>query len=176
MYKRQLQDVRLHPPKQPTLPEVDDDHYNRRLQYQHKQRLVQIIRRVVADHLPRGAVVAVLSQGDPQMLNLGPLTCWHYPQTPDGKPVAGDLRSSEEAIESLEALRARGASYLLVPATSAWWWLHYQEWSSYLHTKHHLVSEHQGVMTLFALRAQGGDDVPVPVSYTHLTLPTTPYV
>ncbi len=44
-------------------------------------------------------------------------------------------RDSDEAISHLEAIRSRGAEYLLLPATSFWWLDRYQKFREYLEAR-----------------------------------------
>ena len=49
----------------------------------------------------------------------------HFPQAEDGGWAGHHPADSEEAIGHLEALRERGAEYLVVPPTYRWWLRHY---------------------------------------------------
>ena len=69
--------------------------------------------------------------------------------------------SSTEAIAHLESLRARGAEYLLVPATSGWWLEHYGELAAHLERDHELVASEDGFLVCFALREPAGVEAKV---------------
>jgi hypothetical protein len=49
---------------------------------------------------------------------------WHFPQGTDGKYAGHYPADSDACIAELERVRAKGAEYLRIPATSQWW-LHY---------------------------------------------------
>jgi hypothetical protein len=86
--------------------------------------MVSRLRALVAAHVPEGATVLVVSRGDDALLDLGRRSA-HFPQSPAGGWAGHHPGTSEEAIAHLEALRAAGASYLLLPATGTWWLSHY---------------------------------------------------
>lgn len=71
------------------------------------------IRELIAALLPQDAVVAVAAGGNRSLLRLGGPAAWHFPPD-DG--AGGDPRDADEAMAQLEALRSRGAAYLLVPS------------------------------------------------------------
>jgi hypothetical protein len=90
------------------------------------------IRQVVEQAVPMGATVAVISKGDGALLRLVGRTGWHFPQTDRGAYAGRHPADSAEAIGQLEALRRRGAEFLVIPATSHWWLDHYQEFRRHL--------------------------------------------
>ncbi len=49
----------------------------------------------------------------------------HFPQDADGRYLGHHPSDSDDALARLEALRERGAEYLVLPATSYWWLDHY---------------------------------------------------
>jgi glycosyltransferase involved in cell wall biosynthesis len=84
----------------------------------------------VAHAIPANATVLVLSEGDETLLQLGERIGWHFPRT-EGGGYSGPPSSGSAAVVHLENLRARGASYLVVPSRSFSWldryagfWLH----------------------------------------------------
>lgn len=111
-------------------------------------------RDLVRGHVPAGAVVAVISKGDDDLLRLGAATGWHFPRTAAGAYAgwypAGDLA----AIAHLEALRAEGAEFLLVPETYAWWLTSYPGFERHLDRRHRLVARRPGAGVLYALLAR----------------------
>lgn len=82
------------------------------------------IRAVARRCIPQGATVLVVSRGDSSLLNLG-YKGWHFPRTGRGAYAGYHPADSDEAIGHLEELRRKGAAYLLIPETSAWWLEHY---------------------------------------------------
>lgn len=83
--------------------------------------LVKRIREVVEKVLPADGAVAVLNQGDPELLNLHGRRAWHMPLAENGIDAGRDPVDSEEAVQHLDQLRAQGADYLLIPETSFRW-------------------------------------------------------
>jgi hypothetical protein len=92
---------------------------------QRYRQLRERIRKAVRQCVPAGATVLVISKGDGSLLELPGCEGWHFPQTGRGAYAGYHPADSAEAITHLEALRARGGRYLLIPATSRWWLHHY---------------------------------------------------
>jgi hypothetical protein len=86
--------------------------------------LVRRIRSVV-ESLPERSTVAVVSKGDDELLALNGHRGWHFPQDEEGAYAGHHPRNSEVAIAHLEAVRVKGAQFLLVPSTAYWWLDHY---------------------------------------------------
>jgi hypothetical protein len=92
------------------------------------QQLVRHVREVVRRTLPPDATVLVVSKGDDDLLKLEGRRGWHFPPAEDGDKPA----DSAAAIARLEALRAKGGQFLLLPETSFWWLDHYREFKRHL--------------------------------------------
>ncbi len=88
--------------------------------------------RSVADVTPEGATVAVVSKGDPRLVELEGRTGWHFPRDADGGYAGFHPKTSEDAIDYVEALRGDGARFLCLPATTFWWLDHYQGLAAWL--------------------------------------------
>src|SRR5438034_539208 len=73
----------------------------------------------------RDEAIIVVSKGDDELLKLGGCCAWHFPQCEDGVYAGFYPVDSAAAIAHLEELRAKGAGFLLFPATSLWWLDHY---------------------------------------------------
>jgi GT2 family glycosyltransferase len=101
------------------------------LQY---DQLRQQIREAVRHAVPPGGVVLVASKGDGALLDLPGCRARHFPQTELGAYAGHHPAHSAEAIAHLEALRAKAAEYLLIPATSLWWLDHYADFRQHLDT------------------------------------------
>src|SRR5689334_13330964 len=67
------------------------------------RQLVREVRRAAKAAIPSGAMVAVISKGDHQLLNLGSRTACHFPQEPSGCYSGHHPADSVEAIAKLEA-------------------------------------------------------------------------
>src|SRR4029453_17703956 len=61
-------------------------------------------------------------------------------------------RNSDEVIDHLEAIRARGAHYLLFPATEFWWLDQYQKFREHLETRYSAIVRDKRTCIIFDLR------------------------
>ena len=59
---------------------------------------------------------------------------------------------SREAIAHLEGLRAKGAQYLLFPATAFWWLDHYQKFRDHLEARYRVLARDESTCIIFDLR------------------------
>src|SRR4029453_5379484 len=96
------------------------------------------IREFVPATLPESATVAVVSDGQPELLDLGDRQGWHFPRASDGGWV-GQPATDDDAIARLEEVRAHGAHYLFVPSTDFWWFDRYPAFAEYLTSRYELV-------------------------------------
>lgn len=101
----------------------------RRLGY---RRLVERFRATVETRVPAGSTVLVVSRGDRGLIDLEGLDAGHFPQDEEGRYLGHHPRDSAEAVSRLEALRAEGAQYLVVPSTAYWWLDHYSGFAAHL--------------------------------------------
>jgi hypothetical protein len=119
-----------------------------------KQRLGIALRGLIRP----GARVLVVSRGDDELLGTlegnGARAC-HFPQGRDGSYAGFYPANSSDAISHLEDLRARGAHYLLIPATAFWWLDHYREFGAHLQTRHTRAAL-RDTFVLYALRERDG--------------------
>lgn len=115
------------------------------------QELVRRLRELVERTVPLGATVLVISKGDDDLLSFAERRGWHFPQDESGGYVGYHPRDSSAAIEALEALRARGAAFLAVPATVAWWLTHYAEFAEHLGRHYDKLAERPDTGIVYAL-------------------------
>jgi hypothetical protein len=113
-------------------------------------RMVRQIRRVVADALPADSTVLVTTKGDDALLALDCREAWHFPLGADGAWIGYHPPDDEWAIEQLEAMRACGADYLVLPATATWWLERYPELADHLTFHYPIVVDHDACV-VFAL-------------------------
>lgn len=92
------------------------------------RRMVAVVKKVTSTD----AVIAVVSKGDPRMIDLEGRTGLHFPGDSEGRYVGYYPRTSEEAIAQLEGARRTGAEFLCLPATALWWLDHYQGLAAWL--------------------------------------------
>jgi glycosyltransferase involved in cell wall biosynthesis len=111
-----------------------------RIFYSSYQQLIRHIREVVAAMVPDGAIAAVVSKGDKNLVELGgERKGWHFPQNEDGVYIGYHPAHSAEAISHLEKLREKGAQFLLLPGTALWWLEHYEEFRDHLDSRYRRV-------------------------------------
>ncbi|MBW3665221.1 MAG: glycosyltransferase [Actinobacteria bacterium] len=100
--------------------------------YVHYEEQLNETRAAIETHVPPGAVVSVISKGDPRWLRLGPRTGWHFPRTETGVYAGHHPADSAEAIAHLEHQMRCGATHLVIPGVSLWWLEYYDEFYAYL--------------------------------------------
>jgi hypothetical protein len=109
------------------------------------------IREIVTTTVPDGATVLVVSRSDDELLRLDGREGWHFPQDEHGAWAGHYPADSAEAIAHLQELRAKGAQYLVFPATALWWLEHYQEFEHHLESRHEMLA-HSDDCLIFGLR------------------------
>jgi glycosyltransferase involved in cell wall biosynthesis len=109
-------------------------------------RLVARVRETVESDVPDGATVLVASRGDDGLLALVGRDGWHFPRDSDGKYAGHYPADSDAAIAHLEALRAQGASHLVLPRTAFWWLDHYEGLREHLEANHRQVRSDEDVI------------------------------
>lgn len=113
--------------------------------------VVERLRLLVAQSTPEGAVAAVVSKGDPRLIELAGRTGWHLPQAAGGDYAGFHPADSIDAVRHLERLQQEGAQYLVVPATSLWWLSFYTGLTLHLARRASLVSFHEEVGAVYRL-------------------------
>jgi hypothetical protein len=83
--------------------------------------VVRESRKALMSVTPFNSTVIVVSGGNDDYLQLEGRTGWHFPQTADGRHSELLPDNATRAINALEALKNKGAHYLLFPSTSFWW-------------------------------------------------------
>jgi GT2 family glycosyltransferase/glycosyltransferase involved in cell wall biosynthesis/predicted O-methyltransferase YrrM len=94
------------------------------------------IHALVRKELPRRAIAAVVSNGDPALLEFEGRTGWHFPRGADGAYAGKDPSDSAAAIGHLEELRRSGAGFLVFPSTAFSWLEHYAEFRDYVDARY----------------------------------------
>lgn len=97
------------------------------------EREAEQVREAVGEIVPSGSTVLVISRGDERLLRLNGHRAQHFPQTEDGAWAGHHPADSAEAVSHLEALRERGAEFLVIPPTYLWWLRHYDGLRRHLH-------------------------------------------
>jgi hypothetical protein len=103
--------------------------------------LVHRVRELVWEHVPAGSTVAVVSKGDPGLILFDQRQGWHYPQTGTGQYIGHHPETGVAAVAHLEALRLRGAQYLVIPSIYAWFLDYYTDLRQHLSRLGELVHQ-----------------------------------
>lgn len=131
-------------------PEMSDQTYLARLRYQMHQKLVPKIAELVAQHVPHGAKIAVLSEGGSELLHFENCEAVPFPADDLGEYVRPG--SAEDMARMLEAARTDGAEFLLVPFTAHWRLMgSHPELSEHLSQHYSLVADEEEVCELYSL-------------------------
>ena len=117
-------------------------------------KLVRRLRETVRPQLPKTATVLVVSKGDPELLAVGGRQAGHFPQKEDGGYLGHHPMDSARIIADLEALKAKGAQYLLIPQSGFWWLERCPDFKHYLENNHPAVIRREDACLLFDLTAQ----------------------
>jgi GT2 family glycosyltransferase len=110
---------------------------------------------LVARTIPPDTIVLVISKGDDSLMELGERRGWHFPQTADGVYAGYHPSDGAEAIAHLEALRASGAGFLVVPEPSSWWLEYYVDFQRHLEDRCQLLAAEEGAGRVYALSQAG---------------------
>jgi GT2 family glycosyltransferase len=136
------------------------------------QQLRSRIRELASNFLPKGATVLVISKGDSSLLELPGRKGWHFPQTDRGAYAGHHPADSAEAVSQLEALRHKGAEYLLIPETARWWLDHYSGLRQHLDARCTRLEVPEEACIIYRLDRVGTRGRPVPAPTPALTLAT----
>jgi GT2 family glycosyltransferase/SAM-dependent methyltransferase/glycosyltransferase involved in cell wall biosynthesis len=124
------------------------------------QQLIWRIRKCTKSTLPSGARVLVVSKGDARLLQLEGPSGQHFPQRLDGAYSGFHPADSWAAIAHLEALRAQGAEYLLIPGCAFWWLDHYAEFGRHLLDRYATVVHKEDTCVILDLKKAGARSSP----------------
>ena len=119
------------------------------------QRLTQRIREIVADTLPAGATVLVVSKGDEELLRIEGHSARHFPAAADGSWAGHHPTDSDEAVAALEAMRAAGGEFIVFPRTGMWWLEHYRGLTEHLEQRYQAIVREEDTCVIFALSENG---------------------
>jgi GT2 family glycosyltransferase len=120
--------------------------------------LLERLRRRVREAVPAGATVMVISRGDDELVDLDDRAAWHFPQGRHGEYRGHHPADSAEAIAHLEALRARGGTYLVVPSTAYWWLEHYEDFARHLTDRYRAIVRDADTCLVYELADTGAVD------------------
>lgn len=114
--------------------------------------------------MPPGATVLMVSRGDEELVTLAGRVGWHFPQVAGGVYAGHHPDDSEAAIGHLEELRERGATHLVIPATSSWWLEHYEGLRRHLEQRYAVLPSDPGTCVAYALAPAPAADRPASAS------------
>ena len=100
---------------------------------------------------PSEAVVAVISKGDPRLVEFAERSGRHFPADTEGRYAGYHPRTSEEAIAQLEAVRGEGVEFLCLPATALWWLEHYAGLAAWLGVHCRVVADQRDTCVVYDL-------------------------
>jgi hypothetical protein len=129
--------------------------YGRRHSDRYRE-LTERMRRAVADAVPAGATVLVVSRGDDELVRIDGRRAWHFPSGDDGAYAGHHPADSREAIARLEAQRAGGADYIVFPGTGLWWLEHYEGLREHLDASYGRSFSDPESCVIFDLRGGAG--------------------
>jgi GT2 family glycosyltransferase/2-polyprenyl-3-methyl-5-hydroxy-6-metoxy-1,4-benzoquinol methylase len=115
------------------------------------QQIVKRIRAVVRESLPADARILVVSKGDPELVRLEGRQAWHFPQDREGHYSGFNPADSGSAVVQLEAMRSKGAQYLLLPSTAFWWTDHYRGFKRRLDRRYRVVIRREDACVIYSL-------------------------
>jgi hypothetical protein len=123
---------------------------------QEHRHMIEKIQEMVGRKVPADATVLVISDKDDELLKLGEQRKgWHFPRAENGTDHGSNPADTAGAIAHLEALRKRGAQFLVIPAP-AFWWVDdkegYKGFRQYLETNYRAVAIDRNVCVIFDLR------------------------
>ncbi len=119
--------------------------------------LTERIRELVAERVPRGSKVLVVSRGDDELLSFDERAGFHFPQAGNGVYAGHYPGDSREAIAHLEQLRATlEPDFLLFPETSLWWLDHYGGLRGHLEARYRRVALEEATAVIYALNGSNG--------------------
>jgi hypothetical protein len=105
----------------------------------------------VEEVTPPGAIVLVVSKGDESLVRFDGRSGWHFPRASTGQYAGHHPIDGEWAVNHLEALRAAGGAYLVLPSTYYWWFEHYPELERHLQSRYDRIEAPEDVCRVYRL-------------------------
>jgi hypothetical protein len=113
--------------------------------------LASRIASLVEELTPVGAIVLVVSKGDESLVRFDGRSGWHFPRASSGQYAGHHPLDGDWAVDHLEALRAAGGGYLVLPSTYYWWFDHYPELERHLGARYDRVECPEEVCRIYRL-------------------------
>lgn len=115
------------------------------------EELAPQVAALVEELTPVGAIVLVVSKGDEDLVRFEGRSGWHFPRASTGQYAGHHPLDGRWAVEHLEALRASGGAYLVLPATYYWWFDHYPELEQHLRGRYERIPCPEEVCRVYRL-------------------------
>lgn len=128
--------------------------YSRRQSDRYRE-LTERVRRTIAEAVPAGTTVLVVSRGDDGLLAVDGRRARHFPRA-RGEYAGYHPGDSRQAIAMLEEERTAGAGYVVFPATAVWWLEHYGELSRHLDGRYRRIFSDSETCVIFDLGERAG--------------------
>jgi hypothetical protein len=96
---------------------------------------------MIADHVPAGERVAVVSKGDPALVELAGRRGLHFPGDGAGGWAGHHPADGAAVVTELDSVVEDGARYFLIPRPHAWWLDTYMELRSHLDDRFRTVAD-----------------------------------
>ena len=115
------------------------------------ERLHRDVQRLVASATPADAKILVVSKGDEEFVRFEGRQGIHFPQGPHGTPADHRPRDSEEIMLQLDAQRAMGVTFLVIPAETLPWLDEYEGFHQHLARESEVIINQPEVCLIFHL-------------------------
>jgi hypothetical protein len=124
--------------------------------------LVGRVTATVAETVPPGASLLIVSKGDAALLGMPGFSTAHFPQGQGGDYAGYHPADSESATAELERLRREGAEYLVIPATARWWLDYYGDFATHLANHGEVLADVPDACLIYRLGGLRGSAAGVP--------------
>ena len=113
--------------------------------------IVSLTRQAAAECIPADALAAFVSKGDDALLRHEHIRACHFPQGHDGQYAGHHPADSAACLAYLDAARADGAAFFVIPKPSFWWLDHYAEFAGHLRAHCRLIAEQRALCAVWSL-------------------------
>jgi hypothetical protein len=115
------------------------------------EELAPRIAALVEELTPVGTIVLVVSKGDESLVAFNGRSGWHFPRAGNGQYAGHHPIDGRWAVDHVEALRAAGGAYLVLPATYYWWLEHYPELAQHLRSRFERLASPEELCRIYRL-------------------------
>jgi hypothetical protein len=89
------------------------------------------------------------------LLQLESREALHFPPSEEGGWAGYHPATSEDAVAQLEAMRAAGGQFLILPRTGLWWLDHYSEFGEHLERNYPVLVRDTETCVIYSLNGNG---------------------